>query len=269
MVLAFTGACAAFSPTVIRREICQTRPVYLESSPSDEEKIYTVISKDELEPNVSPFADATGSYVSVAPIAPTLNGWIASVDEPCFGLPGALAPTGYFDPLGFCQKGIPLNDVKRYREAEVQHGRVAMLATVGYLAGEAISGPFGITGPANDQLEQVPLPAFVLLTILIGAAELYRAKVGWVVPSYTSGKRTLWTLRENYYPGDIGFDPLGLKPADAQEFATMQTKELQNGRLAMLGVAGMCAQELVNHKTIFQTIDFYQKVYSGINPYDN
>ena len=47
----------------------------------------------------------------------------------------------------------------------------------------------------------------------------------------------------------------------------MQTKELQNGRLAMLGVAGMCAQELVNHKTILETYDFYQKVYSGIDPY--
>jgi hypothetical protein len=61
---------------------------------------------------------------------------------------------------------------------------------------------------------------------------------------------------------------LGLKPSGAKDFASMQTKELQNGRLAMLGVFGMCSQELVNHKTIFETIDFYQKVYSGINPYD-
>ena len=30
----------------------------------------------------------------------------------------------------------------------------------------------------------------------------------------------------------------------------MQTKELNNGRLAMIGVAGFCAQELVNHQTI-------------------
>jgi hypothetical protein len=61
---------------------------------------------------------------------------------------------------------------------------------------------------------------------------------------------------------------LGLKPTDPTKFADIQTRELQNGRLAMLGVAGMCAQELVNHKTIFETIDFYQKVYSGINPYE-
>ncbi len=52
-------------------------------------------------------------------------------------------------------------------------------------------------------------------------------------------------LKDTYYPGDVGFDPLNLKPTDADEFATMQTKELQNGRLAMLGAAGMIAQELV------------------------
>lgn len=31
----------------------------------------------------------------------------------------------------------------------------------------------------------------------------------------------------------------------------LHTKELQNGRLAMLGMAGMVAQELVNGKEIF------------------
>jgi hypothetical protein len=43
----------------------------------------------------------------------------------------------------------------------------------------------------------------------------------------------------------LGFDPLGLKPTDAAAFEALQTKELQNGRLALLGVAGIVAQELV------------------------
>lgn len=206
-----------------------------------------------------------GSDAAAAAIDP-INGWVPDNSKPCYGLPGAVAPTGYFDPLGFCRTGIPVNDVKRYREAEVQHGRVAMLASVGYLAGEAISGPFSITGPANDQLQQVPLPAFALLTAAIAAAELKRATIGWVEPALDIDR--LWALRENYYPGDIGFDPLGWKPTDPKKFSSMQTRELQNGRLAMIGVAGMCAQELCNHKTIFDTIVFYQKVYSGINPYE-
>jgi len=230
---------------------------------------YSILSQDEPKADFQPWeVNAYGQTSPSTTAVAAINGWTPDETKPCFGLPGALAPTGYFDPLGFCQNGISLNDVKRYREAEVQHGRVAMVAAVGYLAGEAISGPFSITGPANDQLQQVPLPAFILLSLGIAAAELKRATIGWVEPQYKFGSRTLWTLRDTYYPGDLGFDPLGLKPSDPKAFADMQTRELQNGRLAMLGVFGMCSQELVNHKTIFATIDFYNKVYSGINPYD-
>ena len=56
-------------------------------------------------------------------------------------------------------------------------------------------------------------------------------------------------LNEDYYPGDVGFDPLGLKPTDPAEFAEMQTKELQNGRLAMLAAAGFMAQEFASGDT--------------------
>jgi len=209
--------------------------------------------------------DADSSVPEPVPQVAPINGWVPDKTKNCYGLPGAIAPTGYFDPLGFCQPGITLNDVKRYREAEVQHGRVAMLAAVGYFAGEAIQGPFSITGPANDQLQQMPLPAFVLLTLGITGAELKRASIGWVEPTEF---KSLFAIRENYYPGDVGFDPLGLKPTDSKGFADMQTKELQNGRLAMLASAGMIAQELVNHKTILETITFYQKVYAGVNPYE-
>ena len=53
-------------------------------------------------------------------------------------------------------------------------------------------------------------------------------------------------LKEDYTPGDLGFDPLGLKPKTDAALATMQTKELNNGRLAMIGIAGMLVQELVS-----------------------
>jgi hypothetical protein len=36
----------------------------------------------------------------------------------------------------------------------------------------------------------------------------------------------------------------------------MQAKELSNGRLAMLGVAGMCVQELVDGKGILEHLGF-------------
>ena len=50
--------------------------------------------------------------------------------------------------------------------------------------------------------------------------------------------------------GDLGFDPLGLSPSDPKDFRDMRTKELQNGRLAMLATAGFIAQELVDGKTV-------------------
>ena len=86
------------------------------------------------------------------------------------------------------------------------------------------------------------------LALLIGSLEYNRALVGFASPE---GSFSFQQLKEDHYPGDIGFDPLGLKPDDPVEFATMQTKELQNGRLAMLGAAGIMAQELVNGEEIF------------------
>ena len=62
----------------------------------------------------------------------------------------------------------------------------------------------------------------------IGAAESYRINVGWASPDDPSGEK----LKAEYYPGDVGFDPLGLKPDDPAEFRLMQEKELAHCRIA-------------------------------------
>jgi hypothetical protein len=252
------GVTCAFAPVGLKGGASTVR---LSAEAEEDKIVYSVLS----EPGFSVENKGESAAALVAPI----NGWVPDTSKPLYGLPGSLPPTGYFDPIGFAQTGISLNDVKRYREAEVQHGRVAMLAVVGYFAGEAISGPFGMAGPANDQLQQMPLPAFILFALGIGGAEIKRAQIGWVEPDFSrlGWTKTLFTLRDSYYPGDLGFDPLGLKPTEAGKFASMQTRELQNGRLAMIGIAGIIAQELVNHKSILDTFDFYQKFYSGIDPY--
>jgi hypothetical protein len=174
-------------------------------------------------------------------------------------LPGILAPVGLFDPLGFAEKADEAT-LKRYREAELTHGRVSMLAVVGFLVGEKVEGSSflfdsQITGPAITHLAQVPTLFWVLLTVAIGAAEQKRASVGFVEPENVPvGKAGL--LREAYMPGDIGFDPLGLKPDDADDLKEMQTKELQNGRLAMLAAAGFLAQELTNGQGILENLGY-------------
>jgi len=198
----------------------------------------------------------------VVPSFPTINGWTADPSKFCAGLPGALDPLGDFDPLGFT-KELPVQEIKRFREAEVTHGRVSMLAVVGYLVAENFHPLFGgvISGPANSHLGQVQEVApffFAWLTMSIAAAELTRAKIGWEFPldavaknKEIEGKTWLTKLNDEYYPGDIGFDPLGLKPTDASEFAVMQTKELNNGRLAMFAAMGMIVQEQVTQQALF------------------
>jgi len=172
-------------------------------------------------------------------------------------IPGALAPVGFFDPLGFAAKANEAT-LKRYREAELTHGRVAMLAAVGFLVGEAVEGKSvlwdaSITGPAINHLPQVPPILWVFIGAGIAKAESIRAEIGWVEPENVPVDKP-GQLREEYIPGNLGFDPLGLKPTDPVEFEIMQTKELQNGRLAMLAAAGFMAQELVNGKGIFENL---------------
>ena len=168
---------------------------------------------------------------------------------------GVVQPTGFFDPLGFAGKADEAT-VKRYREAELTHGRVAMLATVGFLAGEKVEGSSflfdaQITGPAIDHLPQVPTEFWVVLVAAIGAAEQFRAEKGWVDPS-NNKIDSPGQLEARYIPGDLGFDPLGLMPEREEDIVLMQTKELQHGRLAMIAAAGMMAQELVDHKGIVE-----------------
>merc|ERR1719410_497955 len=176
-----------------------------------------------------------------------LNGWIPDANLPCYGLPGISGPLGFFDPLGFT-KDMDVMGVKRFREAEIMHGRVAMMATVGYLIGESTPTiTYGMDVHhtiANNQIPEVPGTVLFPFFLAINICEALRASKGWVEP----GLGPIFTLRENYYPGDLGFDPLGLKPTEAKDFDDIQAKELSNGRLAMIAVAGMCVQELINGK---------------------
>ena len=171
------------------------------------------------------------------------------------GMVGILDPVGFFDPLGFAEKATDAT-LKRYREAELAHGRVSMLAVIGFLVGEKVEGSAflfdaTISGPAITHITQVPDGFWAVIIAFIGAYEASRAEAGWVDPADCPVDQP-GLLRDDYLPGDLKFDPLGLMPDDAEEFAIMQTKELQNGRLAMLAAAGFLAQEAVDGKGIIE-----------------
>jgi hypothetical protein len=56
------------------------------------------------------------------------------VDE---NVPGQVGPLGFFDPLGLSSQ-IDRNDFIRWRESELKHGRLAMMATLAIIAAVSI-----------------------------------------------------------------------------------------------------------------------------------
>jgi hypothetical protein len=161
---------------------------------------------------------------------------------------GVTAPMDFFDPLGFtadCSEGKLLF----YREVELKHGRVAMLAALGMLVGEQYHPLFGgdIDVPSYIAFQQTPLENFwPAVVAAIAIPEIFS-----VLQFQDPSKGETWAMKEDHMPGDLGFDPLGLKPTDPKEFKTMQTKELNNGRLAMIAAAGMIAQEIATGQKLF------------------
>ena len=172
---------------------------------------------------------------------------MAEKSEFCYGLPGAIQPAGEFDPANLLE-GTSKAEVYRWREAELTHGRVGMLAAAGFLVQENFHPLFtGDGGPAIQQIPGLPPYVWFIMTLGIGIAETYRIQVGWANPY--KDRNSVQTLQEGYYPGDLMFDPLGLAPEDPAEFREMQEKELSHGRLGMLAAAGFLAQEAVSGKT--------------------
>ena len=167
--------------------------------------------------------------------------------EFCYGLPGNIAPVENFDPFNLLE-GKTFEQVRTWREAELAHCRVGMLAATGFLVQEKFHPLFsGDGGPAIQQIPNLPPFMWFAMTLGIGIVEGYRVNVGWSSPNEPN--HVFQKLRADYVPGDLGFDPLGLKPEDPAEFREMQTKELQNGRLAMLAAAGFMAQEFASGDT--------------------
>jgi len=153
-------------------------------------------------------------------------------------LDGSLAGDAGFDPLGLSEiEGIGA-DLYWMREAELKHARVAMLATVGVLFVEGCGSMPGFPeGKGQSQMDvfwdvwaehpnyiAAALVFFTIIEVISGVAT-------------TAGRES--GLRD---AGDFGFNPLGFK--DTME---MRTKEIANGRLAMLAAAGMIMQGMTTH----------------------
>jgi len=179
---------------------------------------------------------------------------------------GVTEPLMFWDPLDICPKSRRL--FSKYRESELKHGRIAMLgdiysyfsvknlhlllyillAYVGIFVGERypfLVGNF-ITGPAIYHFQQADLLINAFTANVVGfilAVEGYNIVNGWETPSETlASGDTFAALKQNYIAGDINFDPLNLCPKSPENFKRMRTKELNNGRLAMIAVFMICVR---------------------------
>jgi len=133
-------------------------------------------------------------------------------------------------------------DVAFMREAELKHGRLAMLAFAGVLAtngGVHLPGEFwtdsdwttawGTVGAKN--------PAGQLQVV---------AAIGIFEGQTSAGLFDLWFgITDKREPGDCGFDPLNLMPTTPEAADKMKLKELKNGRMAMIAMAGFAANHFI------------------------
>jgi len=145
-----------------------------------------------------------------------------------------------FDPLGFSDTF----DIKWLREAELKHGRVCMLATVGFFLQQWITIP-GMK-PTPDAMQAVyTAPPGSMAALLVFA--------GYVESSSTGGKMTMLDMFEDTdrEPGDLNFGKQFLLGKSEEEIKDIRLKELNNGRLAMMAFGGMVHHNLVVKGPLF------------------
>ena len=152
------------------------------------------------------------------------------------------------DAFGFFN-GIEAREAQRYADVEITHGRISMLAALGFLVGEQVEGSSflfdsQVTGPAINHFQQVPGLFWGLLGAFVLTIEANRVQAAWQDPFVAD---RLFLQKADHIPGDYGFDPLGLGDGISEEdLARHRMGELNNGRLAMIAISGMVGQELVN-----------------------
>jgi len=144
---------------------------------------------------------------------------------------GAMAPLGFFDPAKFSVVGDE-KGFRTYREAELKHGRVAMLASLGAVVQHYIKFPGFDSVPAGMGAIIQPPGTFGLL-VLFGLAGFLETQV--------------WTQDPNKEVGDFG-DPLGM----AMYTEDMRNKEINNGRFAMFAAIGIILADTATGKDAIQ-----------------
>lgn len=171
----------------------------------------------------------------------------------------------FYDPLDLSSTTIFDNDnaatIGFLRQAEIKHGRVAMAAFVGYIAqSNGIHFPWPMTldgtpfpsaaGSPPEQWDALPDAAKWQIILFIGFLEWFSEAAGThymrggkpgAFPKFSEHSE----LIPHLVPLDL-FDPFGLsKNKSAEQKEAGLIKELNNGRLAQIGIIGFLAAQKV------------------------
>lgn len=141
-----------------------------------------------------------------------------------------------FDPLRISDY-FPMDYL---RESELKHGRIAMLAAVGFIAVDAgiVVHPLGsglTSATAHDTLVEKGVMGNALLWISV-----------FELVSYISVSEMLQGSGRE--PGYFGFGTKFLEGKSPDAVKDMKYKEIMNGRLAMLAFGGMVTQSVLYDK---------------------
>jgi hypothetical protein len=182
-------------------------------------------------------------------------------------LDGSLAGDVGFDPLGFAKNS---DDLMKFREAEVKHARLAMLAAAGW--------------PISELFDQKIASLFGLNPLLVGddrAPSILNGGLGKISPIYwlacVAGAAAidLYGMKRasntpGYVPGDLGFDPFGVFPKDKDGQEWFRLAEIKNGRLAMIAITAFAVQELVSQTGVInETPLFFKPLATTLHEYAN
>ena len=128
-------------------------------------------------------------------------------------------------------RNMPIDKFKYQREAEIQHGRVAMLSlSLLQLIDKCYPDTLAI-----NFLNNMPINAQYGVMAFFGLGEFYRLLV-----NYDLG---LWELKKDAIPGDYRGDKFNISKDKLLYFKNI---ELNNGRLAMCAIIPYMFLELVS-----------------------